>query len=250
MKVQGKLGRKAASAEVSNVRDCMKNAARGRTEKLGLAFQTQTAQACLTNDVKDRVGKVTRKAAKKDEKECSAEPPDFGYAGADALVMAPVEEFVELVGDVLGGDLDAALVADAADPDGAACQQELVRRVGDVYDAAVRTALSESKSALAGGVETSEAFATAIGSALLSDADGRIAKATSKLSSRVAKRCSGVSLASLFPGACLDAADPDALAACAAERTLCRQCLAEETARVLDLDCDLLDDAVANASCS
>jgi hypothetical protein len=134
-------------------------------------------------------------------------------------------------------------------PEGADCQQELLRRAGDVYDAAVRTALAESKSALAAGAGNAGALATAIGSALLSDADGRIAKATSKLRKGAARRCANGSVALLFPGSCFESVGTDALAACAAERTLCRQCLAEEALRAFDLDCDQLDDATANASC-
>jgi hypothetical protein len=249
VKAQGKLGRKAAAGEVRNARACVQDAARGKTDKLGSTSQTRTAQACLTNDVRNRVAKVAQTAARKDEKVCSEEPPDFGYAGADALVSAPVEAIEALIADLFGVDLDAALVSESVDAAGAACQYEVVRRVGAVHDAAVRTALAESKSALAGEVGTADELALAIGSGLFGDSRGKIGKARSKLLSRTRKRCEGAALTALFPGSCAPVTEVDAFAQCAAERTLCRQCLAEELARSIDLDCDQLDDASANASC-
>lgn len=249
VKAQAKLGRKAAAGEVRNARACVQDAARGKTDKLGSTSQTRTAQACLTNDVRNRVAKVAQKAARKDEKMCSEEPPDFGYAGADVLVSAPVEAIEALIADLFGVDLDAALVSESVDAAGAACQYEVVRRVGAVYDAAVRTALAESKSALAGEVGTADELASAIGSGLFGDSRGKIGKARSKLISRTRKRCEGAALTALFPGSCAPVTEVDAFAQCAAERTLCHQCLAEELARSIDLDCDQLDDASANASC-
>lgn len=249
LKVQSKLGRKAAASEVRAVRRCLQALARGETSALGTGLQARTAQACLTNDVRGRVASVARKAAKKDEKVCTTEPPDFGYAGADAVVGAPIEQIAALVGDLFGSPVDTALVSRVTDAAGAACQQELARRVGGVYDAASLTALLEAKSALSAGVGTPDALASVLGSALLGDSRGKIRKARSKLQARLGKRCGSADLSSLFPGVCNASSDVAALADCAAERTLCRHCLAEELARGIDLDCDPLDDAMTNASC-
>ncbi|MGI9432340.1 MAG: trypsin-like serine protease, partial [Myxococcota bacterium] len=249
LKVQSKLGRKAAASEVREVRGCLKAVARGQTGALGIGSQARTAQACLTNDVRGRVARVARKAAKKDEKVCTGEPPDFGYSGADAVVDAPIEQIAALVGELFGTPVDAALVSEATNAVGAVCQQELARRVGGVYDAASLTSLLEAKSALSAGAGTPEALASALGSALLGDSRGKLRKARTKLRTRLAKRCGSADLSALFPGVCNASSDVAALADCAAERTLCRHCLAEESARGIDLDCDQLDDALTNASC-
>ena len=250
LKVQGKLGRKLAAAQARGVRDCFSNASRGRTDKLGVGGQTRSAQACLGNDVKGRVDKVARKIAKKDGKVCSEEPPDFGYAGSDAVGTAPVDAWIGWIAALFGPELDAAVAAEASDPVGAACQEELVRRVGDVWDAALRTAFAETNATVADGAENGTVLAAALESAWLGDPTGKISKASAKLRTRLAKRCGGAALAGLFPGGCATATTTDELAACAAQRALCAMCGAEEISRSLELDCDQIDDGSANASCS
>src|SRR6266850_2257101 len=54
--------------------DCVRNAGRGLTVKLGVPPQAQTAQACLTNDVGGRVAKDSQKLADRDTRSCLTTP--------------------------------------------------------------------------------------------------------------------------------------------------------------------------------
>lgn len=252
-----KGGRKVAKSQGKDAVACLAAYARGRTEKLGLPGQTQTAQACLGNDLKSRVLKAATKTLLKDAKKCLARPdqmPDYAYLGGDAVNAAATDERVGLSSDVFGPDLDAALATDAVDAAGADCQSDVSRAATKVHDAAVKVAFKAEKQGLAGAgglpVVTSAAeLATALENALAADTRGKIAKAKAKLLSRVAKRCTatGGSLASLFPGCA--PADVNALAACAGASAVCRACRTVETSDGLDLDCDLLDDGLVNTSC-
>jgi hypothetical protein len=250
LKVQGKLARKVGAAQLKNTRQCVDNAARARYAKLGRDSQELTAQACLTNDMKHRVATASDKVMGKDEKLCADEPPDFGYAGATALAAAPPQALGAMVWDLFGPDLDAALVPKAADRAGAACQLEVLRRAGAVYEAGVRTVLAGAESALAAGAKTGEELAAALESALLGDIQRKITKAGGTLVDETNERCAGSAPGTLFPGFCGSVQSPAELADCAGHRALCRQCQAEEAARAIELDCDSLDDGTANLSCS
>src|SRR5262245_31598277 len=56
-----KYGVRVAKSQNRAAVDCVKNAGRGLTFRLGIPPQTQTAQVCLTNDVGGRVAKDTAK---------------------------------------------------------------------------------------------------------------------------------------------------------------------------------------------
>jgi hypothetical protein len=73
------------------------------------------------------------------------------------------------------------------------------------------------------------------------------------LSDHTVAKCASLAVATtvaaLFPGDCVGAADPAALATCAARAARCRFCAALNAFDALALDCDAVDDGVANASC-
>jgi hypothetical protein len=71
--------------------DCVRNAGRGAVSRLGVPPQTQTAQACLTNDVGGKVGKDTQKLVDREARSCLATPtqlPGFGYSGSSTVSAA------------------------------------------------------------------------------------------------------------------------------------------------------------------
>jgi hypothetical protein len=252
-----KGGRKVAKSQGQEAVSCLSAFASGRTDQLGLPGQTQTAQACLGNDVRSRVLKASAKTLLKDAKKCLARPdqmPDYAYQGGDVVNAAASGERVSLTADLFGPDLDVVLATDAGDPAGADCQAEVSRSATKVFDAAVKVAFKAKKQSLAGvggfAIVTSEAeLAGAVEGALAADAKGKIAKARAKLLARAAARCAatGGSLATLFPGCA--PADVNALAGCAGDRAVCRACRGLEVADGLDQGCDLVDDALANLSC-
>jgi hypothetical protein len=111
--------------------DCVRNAGRGLASKLGVPPQTQTAQACLTNDLGGRVAKDSQKLADRDTKRCLTTPaqlPGFGYAGSSTAAAAARAAGLAIAGGLFGPDLDAAIVSD--DRDGAGCQRDVLRYTG------------------------------------------------------------------------------------------------------------------------
>src|SRR5262245_5529516 len=144
--------RVAKSQNKANV-SCVQNAGRGILIRLGVPPQAQTAQACLTNDVGGKVGKETAKLQDRDAKSCLAAPeqlPDFGYTGAAAVDGAERGNSLGIVTRLFGPDLDAAVVSDDADRDGARCQYEVLRSTNDLFYAIWKLVLTAKKNALKG----------------------------------------------------------------------------------------------------
>src|SRR5262249_35823244 len=131
--------------------DCVRNASRGVVSRLGIPPQTQTAQACLTNDVGSRVGRESQKLIDRHARSCLASPdelPGFGYAGAASADGAARGAGIAIVTGLFGPDLDAAVVSADADRDGADCQSDVLRYAGDLLYAIWQVALDAKKSVL------------------------------------------------------------------------------------------------------
>lgn len=82
------------------------------------------------------------------------------------------------------------------------------------------------------------------------DPNGEIARQIRKLTDCVNAHCTGVPLATLFPG--LDAschASAAALGTCIKRHVQCRACAALNEADGTVRNCDLFDDGTANSSC-
>lgn len=240
---------------------CLKQAARGNAKKLGVAPQTQTAEACLTNDVGGKVDRRLDKLVSRDATRClatSAQRPDFAYTTAlqVAAVAAPTARAV--VRALFGADLDLAVVTRDADREGAKCQAEVLKRANLVVDALWKAALKGKKVALKGGrsgsppaVGAAPALRVAVLAYLEAAGARGIDKASSKLVGGTGARCGdvGTPIGGLFPG-CEGAGDPAAVGDCAAEAARCQFCQSLEAFDELGLDCDVFDDGEADASCA
>jgi len=257
-----KQGAKLAKDQGKASLGCLKDAGAGSLTKLGIPPQMQTAQACLTNDVRGRLARDVSTLAARDASLCLAEPaqrPSFAYTGAGAVAAAVRAGSIGLVADLFGPDLGAAVVSDDLDRDGALCQQEVLQRAHAVLDILWKDALSQKKSVLAGKdrltgsgpIGTPAELASEIAAMLDADAKRHVSKLVDKLVERTEVRCANPTtpLATLFPGAC-GATTPAALAACAEGRARARFWASLAGADGLTLDCDLLDDGAVNDSCS
>lgn|GEM_PF-1064053 len=233
-------------ARWSDTRRCLARAARGREPD---------AQACGDGDPRGKVALARARLEARLARRCTAPLPPFGATDASALGDAAVEEAAALGADLFGADLGAAVVArDDARAD-AACQAAAAAESGRLVAALLDAAGKAEDAALAGRGGTAPAedpagLAAALDAALAPDAEGNPRRAAAALAKRVGARCAGGDLAALFPGPCADAADAAALAACAEGRARCRACRALARFGELPLDCDALDDALANASCA
>jgi hypothetical protein len=225
---------------------CLKNAAKGKTEKLGTPA---TAQDCLSNDVGGKIAKGAAKLAARAASSC-ATPPDFGYTSPAYITARTADHELGLMSDLFGPNLDASLVSAAADPVGAKCQEEVVKRASAASAVLWKLTLKQKKAVLL-GTKTLGATTETLGNTLVdpvsSDPKGAVTKTFSALSAGAAKSCTGQPVATRFPGCA--PADLDALAACTRRTVLCRFCFTLDEADGTSIDCDLFDNDTADGSC-
>lgn len=233
-------------------RKCLTDAAKGKTEKLGVPA---TAQACLTNDPKGKVAKRAAKTLSAEAKKCAGFTPLtlFAYEGGAAVNAAGSAEPIALMADLFGADLDATLIPKALDKKGAKCQAELTKAAHALGDRLFKLAVKEKKALLKGKDDGTLARSDAslqlqLETYLAADDAGKIAKKETRLREMVRKRCKGVDLDVAVPG-CAPSTTPNELSACATAFARCRFCRAFNAFDGLALDCDALDDSGANASC-
>ena len=110
---------------------CVKSAGKGTL--------VGTAQACLTADPKGKVAKAKGKTTAAATKSCGT-APSFGFTGAAAVNTAAQQAEVDLVADVYGANLDAAIISCATSKAGCGCQQKVSKSVEEL--AAVKLASS------------------------------------------------------------------------------------------------------------
>ncbi len=199
----------------------------------------------MTADSKGRLQKARGKAAAATLAACAV-TPDFGYAGSETIGLAAAGESLALLNDLFSASLNSVLIDTTVDRAGASCQAAVAK--AQKNQAAVRVSVFSSckRSGLRGGtIYSSESLMTCFDS-ILSDPRGAVAKATTKLSDAVATRCSGVDLATAFPGTCAAAGD---FASCSEAAANCRGCRMINTMDGLSNDCDAFDDGLSNGSC-
>ena len=226
---------------------CLKNAAKGKVEKLGTPA---TAQDCLSNDVGGKLAGAAAKLAARETASCAA-GADFGHSSAATVSDAATVAGRDLMGDLFGADLGASLILAAADPVGAKCQGDVAKRANAATAALWKLTLKQKKAVLLGTKVLSAGNAEQLGERLAdfiaSDPKGAASKPFAALAAGAGKLCTGVTLATAFPGCA--PADVGALAACAERSVRCRFCQALGTADGLPIDCDLFDNNTADLSC-
>jgi hypothetical protein len=232
---------------------CLKNAAKGKLDKLGVPA---TAQDCLTNDVGGKSAKAVAKIAAKQALLC-ADVPEFGYAGAGAVAATADALSPRVMEALFGSDLDAVLIPAATDPVGAKCQEELAKRTHASIDALWKLTLKQKKAVLLGAKVLSATSAESLGDKLAahldSDPGGAVTRSFAALGAGAVRRCSAVAnLGAAFPGvggAC-PVTDVASLSACAERYARCFWCL--ELGGFdgpLPLDCDVFDNGVDDLTC-
>jgi hypothetical protein len=228
---------------------CLKNAAQGKVEKLGIPA---TAQACLTNDVAGKLAAAGAKLTAKGAALCSA-APGFGYADTATVVAAAEQLGARTMEALFGADLDGALISAAADPAGAKCQEEVAKRTHAAVGTLWKLTLKQKKAVLLGAkvlsATSAESLAEKLASHVESDPGGAVSRAFAAVGAGAARRCGAVaSLAAAFPGC--DPADLPALGACAERSARCLFCLELNAFDGLAADCDQLDNGATDLSCS
>jgi hypothetical protein len=234
---------------------CLKDGAKARVADV---------DACLAAD---RLGKVAAAALKTDAefaKRCTGlgkdgapRLPPWGPSTAAAVNEAATGETAALLRDALGETLAAATITEASDRDGARCQQALAKQLDKCRDARTKAFVACVGARLAAADAPDD-----LASCVADDPKGTVAKqcdlrvetkpgrfTVDGLRKTLATQCvpQGVSLPAALPGCA--AADAEDAHACLARAAACRACRANATGSGLAVDCDLVDDGQANASC-
>src|SRR6185436_12449908 len=207
-----KAGAKVSGAQAKLQGGCVKSQSAG---SIG------DADACIAADASDGVGKASGKTSDTDTKSCTAEAPDFAYAGATAVNTAAASERHALLFDLLGAPTAFGVVAKSADKDVAACQGKVLKAVDKLMSAQLKAFNGCKKGALATAINAS-ALEMSCFDAI--ETDGTVAKAAGKASDARTKSCQDADLATAFPGECA-AEMGAAFDACVESRVGCRTCL-------------------------
>jgi formylglycine-generating enzyme required for sulfatase activity len=235
----------AVRAQAKDTRRCLSRASKGKETD---------AQACIAADERGRLARAEQGTGKAESRSCDpAALPGFAYAGSGVVYDAGVAASRALTAALFGPDLGAAAALRSASPTAAACQAKVQKRADVLLDALSSLANRAKADGLRGKkmppVESADALAQHLLAALAADANGKLARAETRLGEAASAKCGGADLAALFPGYCAGAATPAALTACAADRARCRFCQALERFDALELGCELFDDGANNTSC-
>ena len=245
--------------------------AAARGTKLALCLKTEGGgtlagglTACVGDDQSGKVAGAVGKVFTEFEKRCTGESKKpsgtpklapFGVSDPTTINTAARDQASGLAGDVLGTDLDAAVIARGADKKGASCQLGLTSAVAKCQDAQ----LHEFISCLQAGLKSkSAAFDDAgdVAACIGADPKDRAAKRCDRSTGKVDairktldKSCiaKGVDLATAVPGCATN--DRDQTHACLAQAAECRTCVVLSAAAALGHDCDAADDGAVNLSC-
>jgi len=244
------LGAKVVAAQHKVSLECLDDAAEGNTGDLGTPA---TAQDCLDSDPDGKVVSAQAKTLSGEAAKCDGgDLPGFAYTGGAGVNAAAELEGMALVADLFGADLSPVVISEVADKVGARCQQDVLKATHALSNLLFKLAVKQKKKLIAGTAGTlavsNEALELALLGYVQADAKGKIGKKAAKLASVAGKACPVVALDAAFPG-CAPSADPAALASCATSAARCRFCRAFNSFDGLAMDCDDLDDGVANASC-
>lgn len=242
---------------------CLRDAARGRVDDLGDPGDVLTAQACLTNDVGDKVARKAQKTVDRDATHCQgADTPGFGYLGGAAVNAAAAASSRAIVAALFGPDLDAAVIDDDVDGAGADCQEEVLKGANRIVDDMWKVARRAVADGLRGRNREAGAAATLpahsrenlegeILAQTLDDAAGKIQGEVARLGSKATHDCAGATtpIAQLFPGACASAPDVAAVVDCAVGAARGHFYQGVAGLYGMTVECDLTDDGAHDESC-
>ena len=226
---------------------CLKGAGKGAL--------TGTAQACLTDDAGGKVAKAKGKTTAAATKSCGT-APNFGFTGAATVNASAQQADLDLVADVYGANLDAAVVSCATSKAGCACQQKVSKDLEGLAAVKLATFVACKKAVLKSGATSASALADcvndgALAGSITQDTKGKISKVFAKLTDDIIKACDTPNVtAGAFPGNCNGVGGGGALALCLDRQVECRVCQAINEMDGLFVNCDLFDNGVADATCA
>jgi hypothetical protein len=242
-----KAGAAVAKAQGKEHAACLRAAGNGDLE-------TPTAQACLTADLKGKVQKKEDKTVEIVTENC-ADVPNFGFISAATVNASAIQAEFDLLGDVFGANLDAAVINCDTNKDGCTCQQKVLKAVDKLAAKKVAEFLKCKKEVLDNGAASGPALGNCVSSPLTensiaADTKGKIAKAIEGLNKVIADPCdlNGVT-SGAFPGSC-NLLTGTMLRDCLDVLVECRVCQMINDVDGLSVNCDTFDNGAADSSCA
>ena len=171
--------------------------------------------------------------------------------GGECAPGGCVAEIAEAAANELTHDLYGSAVTVSSDPVTRRCQRTVSKAAGKLLVEHWKSFRTCKRDEFAGITNDADLRATCLEPQ--PDPKAKLAERAAQISTDIQLKCldKGVSTLGVeFPGAC--AAEPDpTFGECIAERARCRFCRSANFADaiVAPVDCDLFDDAIANASC-
>ena len=217
----------------ANVERCLRDASRGKVTDY---------PACALGDPKGRIQKAIAKSTADDAKRCAGNIPNFAYAGANDATAAAEAAAMSLLDALFGSNLAAVPVA-SSDKLGSRCQQRVHKAANDLLEKIFAAFNKCKKATLKNGAGQAQDL-----HACLSLADKSVVNAQAKVRKTVQRFCPGLFSASIFPGVCSGLSGTP-LEDCIVDLAACPACVVVDQSDDLGIDCDLFDDATANASC-
>jgi hypothetical protein len=246
---------KVSKALMGDMAACIKNAGKGKTEKLGSGCST--ASCCLTADAKGKVAKAISKIDVSDCADAAGYLPD--------LVIDPVAigdimlaKDLELVAAIFGTDLDSVVVlSDKLVPgskEAARCQAAVSKALGKCQDAKLSSFNACKKTLFKEIVPPPRAptlqawcMGTNGTGESIPDTKNKIdKKCITGISDTLNKKCP---TALVDPNALFPPCAGEDLADCLDQKVECEVCKALNALDGLSRNCDEFDDGVANESC-
>lgn len=252
-----KDGAKVAAVQGKANAACIKNTGKGKL------LPAQTADACLTADLKGKLAKATGKTTSDFTALCAADPPAFGLptGSAAAINDAARDQSLALLGDIFGNPIAPAMIDCEDDSDGCKCQQIVSKSYEKLAAAQLKQfvkckkgALAAGKTPVLAGAESAAELQVCVDDAgapesIAGDGKQKIAKKREKLGQGIDTKCASTDSREAFPGFCAGLSG-SALHDCIAQRVDCRVCLTINAMDGLAVDCDVFDDTVSNGSCT
>jgi hypothetical protein len=223
-----------------SARLCIKNAAKG---------DVTNADACITGDADGKIAAKRQKVAdlyllgKCNGGEPIQQGAD-GEVGSDAHQQAIERLARDLFGNPVGGVVQPG-------KDAAKCQDKAIQRTTQAFTELVKSHRACAKAGMQAGLITDETSLTLRCRTLAAiDTAGKVGAKLEKISADVNAACDAVDLATALAGLSpVCRASTAAAGNCLRARSICRACRAINGADGTFLDCDVLDDAIANTSC-
>jgi len=218
-----------------------------------------TAQDCLTADLKGRVAKKEVKTGETWTKYCQgAGDPDYGFTGVNNTNFSAETAEIQLIADVFGPNLDAAVInceTDDASKAACGCQQKVLKAV----DALAAKKAAEFLRCKKEHLETATSATTLANCvedagtelSIAADTKLRIAKGIAGLDKAITKGCieKAVTMVGVFPADC-DNLTGVPLRDCLDTKVECRVCQMINDIDGTWVNCDAFDDGIVNASCA